>query len=237
MTPFVYSYNQFLTFFHQMTLFFDNISSKFSIFLKNCQKCVQICILPGKLVNICLSLSVWPPLLLFFDLSTEWLLFRRKISHPKTPPSLPKLSAPGLRTLSLFTDLHINYPLPFTVWHQLSFTIPMFWSWSCQYYMLAMVSKILMSISSQNPRGYLKNYWTNTRLVCTLLDAFFILSSNMAMKIWIWKNLSLNIFVLSSALDICVEKVNSDDNCLPLMLMLIFLYKLTCTASHYPFSV
>ena len=33
----------------------------------------------------------------------------------------------------------------------------------------------------------LKNHWTNTRLVCTHLNAFFMLNPNMAMTIWILK--------------------------------------------------
>ena len=35
-------------------------------------------------------------------------------------------------------------------------------------------------------QGYLKNLWTNTRLVCTHLNAFSMLNSNMSMIIWIW---------------------------------------------------
>ena len=34
---------------------------------------------------------------------------------------------------------------------------------------------------SQNTTGYLKNHWTNTRLVCTHLNAFLMLNSNMVM--------------------------------------------------------
>ena len=91
---------------------FDNLSpndplflqhfDKFSIFFGSlCQKCVQICIRPGKLVKICLILIIWP--LHSFGPLTEWPLFWRKISHRKTRfkllskhpynVSLPKLSA------------------------------------------------------------------------------------------------------------------------------------------------
>ena len=34
---------------------------------------------------------------------------------------------------------------------------------------------------------YLKNHWTNARLVCTYWKPFLMLNSNMAMKIWISK--------------------------------------------------
>ena len=36
----------------------------------------------------------------------------------------------------------------------------------------------------KNPWGYLKNPWTDTRLVCPHLNAFFMLNPNMALKIW-----------------------------------------------------
>ena len=35
--------------------------------------------------------------------------------------------------------------------------------------------------------NFFKNYWTNTRLVCTHSNAFFTLNPNMAMTIWISK--------------------------------------------------
>ena len=50
-------------------------------------------------------------------------------------------------------------------------------------------------------QDYLKNHWTNTRPVCTHLNAFFIQNPNMAMEIWI-----SHIFSLSSALDIQAER-------------------------------
>ena len=42
---------------------------------------------------------------------------------------------------------------------------------------------------SQNSGCYFKNHWTNTRLVCTHLNAFFMLNSNIGKK-----NLKFNIF-------------------------------------------
>ena len=36
--------------------------------------------------------------------------------------------------------------------------------------------------TSQNCWGYLKNHWTNTRLVCTHFNAFFLLNPNMIIK-------------------------------------------------------
>ena len=42
-----------------------------------------------------------------------------------------------------------------------------------------------LKIASQNPRGYLKSHWTNTRLVCTHMNAFYMLyNPNMEMKFW-----------------------------------------------------
>ena len=55
---------------------------------------------------------------------------------------------------------------------------------------------------------YFKNHCNNTRLVCTHLNAFFMLNPNMAMKIQFLKNLEK--FVLSSAkssIDNCLQKV------------------------------
>ena len=40
-----------------------------------------------------------------------------------------------------------------------------------------------LQLSSSNLRGYLKNHWTNTRLVCTHLNIFFMLNWYMAMEI------------------------------------------------------
>ena len=44
-----------------------------------------------------------------------------------------------------------------------------------------------LKLFSQTWRDYLKNHCTNTRLVCTHSDAFFMLIQNTAMKIWISK--------------------------------------------------
>ena len=63
---------------------------------------------------------------------------------------------------------------------------------------------------SQNPLGYHKNPCTNTRLVCTHLNPFFLLNPNMVMKSWI-----LNIFKqvwkvfleLLSAIKILMERL------------------------------
>ena len=67
------------------------------------------------------------------------------------------------------------------------------------------------TIFSKNPRRHLKNYWTNTKLVCTHLNAFFMLNQNMAMKIFqiYWKMLIL-FLVSSAALDTHVEMVKID---------------------------
>ena len=43
-----------------------------------------------------------------------------------------------------------------------------------------------LTISLQDHKSYLKNSWTNTGLVCTSLNVFFILNPNMATKIWIF---------------------------------------------------
>ena len=52
-------------------------------------------------------------------------------------------------------------------------------------------------------KDYLKNHWTNTRLVCTHFNAFFMSNSNMTMKIWIsiFFEKVAKIFSLSSALN------------------------------------
>ena len=44
-----------------------------------------------------------------------------------------------------------------------------------------------LKLFSHNCRGYFKNHWTKYRLVCTQMNAFFMLNPNMAMKIWISK--------------------------------------------------
>ena len=55
------------------------------------------------------------------------------------------------------------------------------------------IEKLKFKTISRNLRGYLKNHWTKYRLVCTQINAFFMLNPNIAMKIWIsiksWKNL------------------------------------------------
>ena len=48
-------------------------------------------------------------------------------------------------------------------------------------------NKLKLKLFSPNSRGYLKNHCTNTRLVCTHQNAFFMLNLNMVMKIWISK--------------------------------------------------
>ena len=69
---------------------------------------------------------------------------------------------------------------------------------------------------SPNPLGCLKNHWTNTRPVCTYLNAFFMLNPNRIMKIWILIFLYFFIFLnfenfgLSSAPNIHVERVNGE---------------------------
>ena len=47
------------------------------------------------------------------------------------------------------------------------------------------VGKLKLQIFSENCKGYLKNHWSNTRLVCTHLNAFFMLNPYMVRKIWI----------------------------------------------------
>ena len=56
-----------------------------------------------------------------------------------------------------------------------------------------------------NSGDYLKNHWTNTRLVCTHFNAFFMLNPNMVIKIK-FKIIFENVvnFGLSSALNIHV---------------------------------
>ena len=51
---------------------------------------------------------------------------------------------------------------------------------SCWWQLKAKISFFFL----KNIRGYLENLWTNTRLVCTHLNAFFILNPNIVMKIW-----------------------------------------------------
>ena len=59
--------------------------------------------------------------------------------------------------------------------------------------------------------GYLKNHWTNARLVCTHLKALAKLNPNMAMKIY--ESLKLffkfEIFCLLSVLDTSLARVNT----------------------------
>ena len=66
-----------------------------------------------------------------------------------------------------------------------------------------------LPIFSQNCKGYLKNHWTNTRLVCTHLNAF-----SCKIQIYQQKCGSFSIFksCQMSALIICMKKVNFDDN-------------------------
>ena len=50
---------------------------------------------------------------------------------------------------------------------------------------LVLMSKIVLAFSHfWNFNGYFTNYWTNTKHVCTYLNAFFIEVSNMAMKFY-----------------------------------------------------
>ena len=69
-------------------------------------------------------------------------------------------------------------------------------------YMLATISvgkvENLPFFSQNHTSGYLKNHWTNTRLVCTHLNPFFMLNPNMTIKIWI-----LKFFEKSLKISIC----------------------------------
>ena len=61
--------------------FLTTFFSKFSIFLQNfCQKYAQICILPRKIVNICLIITIWPLFLI-----SHWMgpLFWKKNLSPQ----------------------------------------------------------------------------------------------------------------------------------------------------------
>ena len=66
--------------------------------------------------------------------------------------------------------------------------------------------------SPKNSTCYLKNHWTNTRLVCTQLSVFFMLNSNMVLKIWnlqiFWKNVGKFWDYLHSA-PCSMDRVNS----------------------------
>ena len=44
----------------------------------------------------------------------------------------------------------------------------------------------MYTIFSQTLRGYLKNHWTNSWLVCTYLYVFCMLNSNMVRIFWTW---------------------------------------------------
>ena len=60
-----------------------------------------------------------------------------------------------------------------------------------------------MTRISQNHRGYLRKQLTNTRLVCTHLNTFFMLNPNVAMTIWkyiFWKK-KVSKFDFSFVLD------------------------------------
>ena len=57
-----------------------------------------------------------------------------------------------------------------------------------------------LNLLSRNYRGYLKNHWTNTSLVCTHLNIIFMLNSNMAIKIWFSKNCGKSWKVLAICL-------------------------------------
>ena len=58
-------------------------------------------------------------------------------------------------------------------------------------------------------RCYIKNHWTNTRLVCTQINAIFMWNPNMVMKIGILKK--IYVYDSSSALDSRSERVNNRD--------------------------
>ena len=130
MTPFLIIHNQSLTISHQMTPLFRTCCQHFLFFfLQNfCPKCVQICILPGKIDQNLSNFTVWPP---FFK-SSHWMtLFWGNISQQKTHsfnlqsehPSLPKSSAPrsGWQLCALLHKLCLKighkidkvcYPMP-----------------------------------------------------------------------------------------------------------------------------
>ena len=63
-------------------------------------------------------------------------------------------------------------------------------------------------IFSKNSKGYLNNQWANTRLVCTHLNAIFMLITNTVTKIWISKFFGKKFenFDRSSALDLARNK-------------------------------
>ena len=80
------------------------------------------------------------------------------------------------------------------------------WQFMGYRFMLEKVN--LLKHFSQNSRGHVKNHFTNARLICTPLNSFFVLNTNMAMKIWMLKFFwrSLKIYALPVP-DIGVERV------------------------------
>ena len=90
-------------------------------------------------------------------------------------------------------------------------SLPLIIGHSIWWFFLLKISKLLsLTILSQNWLGYLKNHWTNTRLVCTLLNAFFMLNPSTAMTVWIYTvyYYCYYYFNLKIVIDIYLERVN-----------------------------
>ena len=111
---------------------------------------------------------------------------------------LPKIAEVNSWTtgpiLGLFVLIWVQFSCRILI-REWKFEFWIFWKKFDTFSMASALNTYMMRVKrlfSQNDRSYVLHHWTNTRLVCTHLNAFFIPNPNMAMKIWIsiffWKS-------------------------------------------------